>query len=366
MPSPKISFLCPTYNHGRYVENFLRSLYAQTMSDWEIILVDDCSTDNNRDVILACGDSRVKLVCHSRNEGMTKSLQDAFRQSSAPIISWVASDDQLESNYVCTVVNSFITDAEAAVVYTPLRYMNADGLLTGDRSYLPVDKSRQQLFAEMFIGPNLLHSPGMAVRRDVFASLLPFDIGMIQLSDWQLHLRLLERCKPILLADPIVCYRLSRGSACARNRAVEFREDAEYHNLMDTALLSVGMSVARFKKYFSGYVEIVPQEDEDVPFVLGLVALHSPIEAKRRWGLRLMMNEMANEASAQRLYDRYGMDFSRLMRLSVEASQDENRNSEVPRPEMERLYRRLYRYKLAVVGLTVIGLIAVGIAICGG
>lgn len=46
MKTPAISFLCPSYNHGRYIVDFLRSLLAQTNPSWECILVDDCSRDN--------------------------------------------------------------------------------------------------------------------------------------------------------------------------------------------------------------------------------------------------------------------------------------------------------------------------------
>lgn len=125
-----ISFLCASYNHGRYVDAFLRSVFGQSVPDWELVIVDDCSTDDNLDVIAKHPDARIRIVRHKRNEGMTKSLQDAFLASSSPVVAWVASDDMLECQYAETVLRELKDHPEADVVYTPLLYMNEDGTST--------------------------------------------------------------------------------------------------------------------------------------------------------------------------------------------------------------------------------------------
>ena len=338
MKRPEISFLCPSYNHGRYVVDFLRSLLAQTNPNWECILVDNCSSDNNIEAALSVPDPRIKLVRHSRNEGMTKSIQDAFYASSTPIVSFVCSDDILESKYVETVLSALGEHPDSDIVYTPLSYMKEDGTMSGRRSHLPIGMSRYELVSKMFLGVNLLHAPGMAVRRDVFAELLPFDISMIQYTDWQMHLRLLCRHKPVLLDDPLVRYRVDCQNTSARSRAVEFREDAECDGLMNAVSDFVGESKSRFEEYFGSVAEIHPVLDGDVPFLLGLLAVHSPLASKRRWGYQMMMRGIATVEGAQGIYERYGIDFSRLMQLSAEASpSDEGR--------IGHLRRRLTKYK---------------------
>lgn len=358
---PLISFLCATYNHGRYVVDFLRSLQAQTFPDWELILVDDCSTDNNRDMIAGMPDSRVKLICHKRNEGMAKSLQDAFYASSASVVSWVASDDLVDNRYVETVLQTFQTHAEVGVVYTPLQYIDVHGVLTGRRSHLPIQLSRQDLLAKMFSGVNLLHSPGMAVRRKVFESLLPLNIGMIQLVDWQIHLQLLAHHDLVMLPEPLIRYRLSEKSACARSLSVEFREDAEFNNCMDTVCDFIGDDIQRFKEFFSNEAEFFPSHGEDIPFLLGLIALRSPIPAKRRWGFQMLMRGVSTSERAQAIYDRYGVDYASLMRYSAEAAQADGRTFASCRASEHRLRRRLKKYKMINLAEMVLLLLLIGL-----
>lgn len=338
MKTPAISFLCPSYNHGRYIVDFLRSLLAQTNPSWECILVDDCSRDNNIDVAMSVHDPRIRLVRHVRNEGIAKSLQDAFCASSAPIVSWVASDDIIDCRYVEVILSALCEHLDSDIVYTPLSYMWEDGTMSGQRSYLPIEMSRQELVSKMFIGVNLLHSPGMAVRREAFAELLPFDISMIQYTDWQMHLRLLCRHKPVLLDDPLVRYRVGRQNTSGRSRAVEFREDAECDDLMNAVVACIGESRTRFEEYFGDIAETHPVLDADVPFLLGLLAVHSPLAAKRRWGFQMLMRGVSTVEGAQGIYERYGIDYSRLMQLSVEASPSDAGN-------VNRFRRRLKKYK---------------------
>ncbi len=343
-----ISFLCASYNHGRYVDAFLRSVFAQSVPDWELVIVDDCSTDDNLDVIAKHSDARIRIVRHKRNEGMTKSLQDAFLASSSPVVAWVASDDMLECRYAETVLRTLKDHPEADVVYTPLLYMNEDGTSTGRRSHLPIGKTRQELVAEMFVKENLLHSPGMAVRRDAFSELLPLNIGMLQLSDYQIHLRLLCGHAPILLPDPIVRYRVSRGSACARNPPVLFRESAEIDMLMDTVGDFIDTSKSRFDEYFGSCSVPKPILDSDVPFLLGLLAMQSPLEPKRLWGLKMMMRGLSTADAAQGIWERYGIDYSRFMRISAEGAPIEQVAGEQATGDSDvvvQLRRRLRKYK---------------------
>lgn len=344
METPEISFLCASYNHGQYVGAFLRSLFAQKNPCWECVVVDDCSKDNNINVICSLSDPRIRLVRHTRNEGMAKSLQDAFFASTAPIVALVASDDLLDCRYVEVVVAALVKHPNCSVVYTPLSYMNENGTPCGTRTHLPVGLSRQKLVSQLFLGENLLPSPGMAVRREAFAELLPLDISMIQFTDWQIHEQLLCLHEPILLNDPLVYYRVSGGSASARSRAVEFREDAECDVLMNTVYDFIGESKTRFEEYFGDLTELHPALDKDVPFFLGLLALHSPLASKRRWGYQVIMRGVATGETAQGIHERYGVDFSTLMHLSSEAALLEKEDGDARK--VKRIKHRKKKYKV--------------------
>ncbi len=100
---PKISVLCPSFNHEKYVSYFIKSVLKQTFQDFELIIVDDCSTDNNVNEILKFKDNRIKLVKNEFNKGINETINVAFRNSSASIIVFCASDDMMEDNALETI-----------------------------------------------------------------------------------------------------------------------------------------------------------------------------------------------------------------------------------------------------------------------
>jgi len=352
MIKPKLSLLCATYNHERFVRSFIDSVLTQSVPDWELILVDDCSTDGNVKVIQELSDQRIHLLRHSRNEGTTKSLQDAFCCSLAPVVSWVASDDVLEHDYVETVLRTFDAHPDVSVVYSPLLFMCESGELTGQRTYLPIGKSRDELFAEMFVNENLLHSPGMALRREAFEAMLPLDIGLLQLADWQLHLRLLYRHQPYLLENPIVRYRVSGGSACSRGCATEFRERAERHFLMDAVSNTIGGDLTFFKRVFSTWSDYVPKDARDIPFLLGVIALKSRDTECKLWGARAVMAAFSTVDSAQRIYDHYGVAYSDYMRMIARASEIGIDGGSGVLAEVQRCKNRISKYKVLTLVLS--------------
>ena len=60
MNKPKVSILIPAYNHEKYLKETIDSVLNQTMSDFELLITDDCSTDNTADVIRSYSDERIK------------------------------------------------------------------------------------------------------------------------------------------------------------------------------------------------------------------------------------------------------------------------------------------------------------------
>lgn len=91
----KISVCCPNYNHGKYLKENIEGLLTQTHKDWELIIVDDCSTDNSVDVIkdYAKNDNRIKPIFLNKNVGVIEALNTAVRSSEGELIYCSAADD---------------------------------------------------------------------------------------------------------------------------------------------------------------------------------------------------------------------------------------------------------------------------------
>ena len=102
---PRFSVCMPVYNTGKYLDEAIKSILNQTFSDLELIIVDDCSTDDSYKIAESCAekDDRVKLYKNDVNSGPLKSLLKAFANSSGEIMMFLDSDDYLDPDTLETV-----------------------------------------------------------------------------------------------------------------------------------------------------------------------------------------------------------------------------------------------------------------------
>lgn len=88
-----VSIIMPSYNTAQYIEESIQSVYRQTYTNWELIIVDDCSTDNTDEVVTAIQDSRIKYIKNEKNSGAAESRNRALREAKGKWIAFLDSDD---------------------------------------------------------------------------------------------------------------------------------------------------------------------------------------------------------------------------------------------------------------------------------
>lgn len=88
-----VSIIMPSYNTADYITDSIRSIQAQTHKDWELIIVDDCSTDNSMEVIRSFNEPRIKLLKNEKNSGAAVSRNYALREARGKWIAFLDSDD---------------------------------------------------------------------------------------------------------------------------------------------------------------------------------------------------------------------------------------------------------------------------------
>ena len=88
-----VSIIMPTYNCGRFIDESIRSVLAQTYKDWELIIVDDCSTDNTAEIVGQYTDPRIRYMRNERNMGAALTRNRALREAKGRYIAFLDSDD---------------------------------------------------------------------------------------------------------------------------------------------------------------------------------------------------------------------------------------------------------------------------------
>ena len=88
-----VTVVVPSYNSEKYIEDSLRSVLKQTYDNFEIIVIDDCSTDNTVEIIKSLKDNRIKLIVNTSNIGAALSRNKAIKNASGKYIAFLDSDD---------------------------------------------------------------------------------------------------------------------------------------------------------------------------------------------------------------------------------------------------------------------------------
>lgn len=125
----KVSVIVPNYNCEKFIGETISSVIAQTYSDWELLIVDDCSTDNSAEIIKEyCDrDDRIKLFVNETNSGAAASRNYAMREATGRWIAFLDSDDlwlpdKLEKQL------SFMADNDYHFSYTAYEHINEQSL----------------------------------------------------------------------------------------------------------------------------------------------------------------------------------------------------------------------------------------------
>lgn len=127
MHIPTVSILIPTFNRAHYVGDAITSALKQTLTDTEVIVVDDGSSDRTPEIIAAFDDPRLRLVRHDSNRGIPETRNTALAAARGQYIAWLDSDDVARPSRIRKQVDFLRDNPTIAMVGSAAGKMNADG-----------------------------------------------------------------------------------------------------------------------------------------------------------------------------------------------------------------------------------------------
>ena len=315
----KFSILCPAYNHTKYVVDYIQSLLNQTYSNFELIIVDDCSTDNTVDIIKTFEDERIKLIEKPFNKGINDSLNMAFENASGDYYIFLASDDMAFPDFLESIVDVINKNPDKGVIYPALKVIDLDDdypIAIKKRSeYIKCEQNSScNLLRRMFYKSNSLISPGMVVKYELLRNLMPLDISIVNFQDYQIHINLLLQAEPFMMSEAKILYRYNRNgtSLSSVNASTALRENFETFSLMDTYLKINNLDF--LKKVFPDSAnEFV--DEKFIPFYLGKEALKSNKQERQMWGYNVIMKFINGLQNFSLLNKKEGFNFKQYLQL---------------------------------------------------
>lgn len=224
MSAPRVSVVLPTYNRDYCLARSIDSVLGQTFLDFELLVLDDGSTDGTSQLVASYGDSRLRYHRFSDNAGQTKRLNQGIEAARAPLIAFQDSDDE----WLATKLEAQVTAMDAApagvgVVYCD-RWRIAEGegrSLAAAAHVTPEDGLRY----EDALNGDLTNiaTQCLLVKRECFDKVGGFDERLQLLNDHEMMIRLARSYLLLHVDQPLVNYFVSGDAMTSRGEAATIK-----------------------------------------------------------------------------------------------------------------------------------------------
>lgn len=191
MTEPRVSIVMPVRNEERFLPAALASIASQTLRDWELVVVDDGSTDRTASILAAAAADRRVHVLQSRGRGLVPALNQGLAACRAPLVARMDGDDVCHPQRLAVQVAKLAAEPEIGLLASSFRNFPRHGLKVGMLAYEEWQnalRSHEAILADLFVESPFVH-PGIICRAEIFRQLEGYrDMGWAE--DYDLWLRM--------------------------------------------------------------------------------------------------------------------------------------------------------------------------------
>ena len=218
---PKVSVIIPNYNHGRFLENRIDSILRQTYQDFEIIYLDDASTDNSSRIFEKFSNHpKIRSVINEINSGSPFKQWNKGLKLALGNYVWIAeSDDLSDSNFLETLVNVLDSNPNVGLVYCQSSEINENSEFVSNFISWTDDLSREKWRKDyinsglnecenyLSVKNTIPNASAVLVRKNIFERINYADESMRLCGDWMTWIKLLLHCDIAFIAKALNFYR---------------------------------------------------------------------------------------------------------------------------------------------------------------
>jgi glycosyltransferase involved in cell wall biosynthesis len=189
---PKVSIIIPCYNMARYLGEALSSALGQTFPYFELLIIDDGSTDATPEIasgILA--DRRVRYI-RQDNMGLSAARNKGIALSRGEFIALLDADDIWEPEKLAVQLSMFDTMPQCGLVFTDFSTFDEHGIIALEKNSVILDNLDHLDFETLFSRNNFIYPSTVMIRREMFDSAGPFDVSLKSAEDYDMWLRIAQ------------------------------------------------------------------------------------------------------------------------------------------------------------------------------
>lgn len=210
-----ISIVLPTYNGSQYIDESIQSILKQTYNDFELVIVNDASTDNTLEIIkkYAESDSRIKIISNESNKKLPASLNIGFSSCSGEFYTWTSDDNIYLPEALEVMMKEFEADEELGFVFAGEKLINEKGKVVAKRKKR---KDLDELYTRNIITACFLY------RSMIHEDLNGYDVTKFLIEDYDFFLRAYMKYKFKYVHQYLYLYR-EHGSSLTTTRREEIK-----------------------------------------------------------------------------------------------------------------------------------------------
>lgn len=319
---PLVSIRIPSYNHEKYIYDCISSVLNQTFQDFEIVIVDDCSTDGTVNVIQKFNDKRIKLEVLNKNSGMNVAVERCMQKCVGKYVANISSDDMWESTKLEKQVVFLENNKNFDAVFTRVEFIGEDGHTLNDKvnKYSNIfdceNRDSSQWLRKFFYEGNCLCNPSVMIKRKVYESLNYQDKRLVSLSDFDLWIKFCLNHQLWILDEKLTKFRIrdNEMNLSADTSGNRSRMAFEYKQILDNYLLIKDPEL--LVNIFPECLNFGNPKETTIPYFLGRLAIDCDLMFRKLWGCEKIYALMSDNKIAEYLEKNYNFRYVDFLALT--------------------------------------------------
>lgn len=218
-----ISIVTASYNYEQYIGETIQSVLNQTYTDWELIIIDDCSSDNSLKVIKSFDDDRIKLFVNKKNMGLKYTVKRGIELAQGDWVVFLESDDLITPDYLEKKYQIAQKYPDNVLIFNDCEFFGDENRVldfnTALKKTRELNAKRQypaNMFWEFYHSNKIFTFSAVMAKRDALLK-INYEPKLDYLLDWHLWIQLAHIGKIYYINERLTKWRLHEGSYISKS-----------------------------------------------------------------------------------------------------------------------------------------------------
>ncbi|NNE99536.1 MAG: glycosyltransferase [Pyrinomonadaceae bacterium] len=217
MSIPQVSVVIPAYNAERYLAASIESVFQQTYDRWELLVIDDGSTDSTGEIAGSYGNAAVKYF-FTPNGGVSRARNIGIENASGKYVAFLDADDVWEPEKLEIQMDVLDRETNVKACYSAFFLVDENLNEVGVRR----SKRKSNALNDLMLSGNVVATPSTVIaEKDLFSQVGGFDTDLSLCADWEMWIRLATKTEFAYIDEPLLKYRVHESNMSNNPRVLE-------------------------------------------------------------------------------------------------------------------------------------------------